>query len=75
MSYKVLTTFREKEHGGHVYEKGKPYPADGYKATKKRVEFLQQKHKEFGVAFLESPKEEPKKEEPEKEAKKKSDAK
>lgn len=57
-TYKVLHTFREKEHDDHVYEKGHTYPAKGYKATKKRVEFLQQKNKDFdNKIFLETPKE------------------
>ncbi len=55
---KVLNTFREKEHDDHVYEEGQMYPAEGYKATKKRVEFLQKKNDEFdGKIFLETPKE------------------
>ena len=64
MAYKVLNTFREKEHDDHVYKKGHTYPAKGFKETKKRVEFLQKKHEEYGVAFLETPEptEEPKKE-------------
>ena len=60
MTYKVLNTFKEKEHGGTVYQKGDVYPKDGFEANAKRVEFLQKKHPEYGVAFLETPKDEPK---------------
>lgn len=74
MRYKVLNTFREKEHDDHVYKKGQLYPAEGYEATKKRVEYLQQKNDEFdGKIFLETPKEEDDKKDEKKESGKKSD--
>lgn len=56
MAYKVLNTFKEKEHDNHIYEEGHIYPAEGYKADEKRVEFLQKKHEEYDVKFLETPK-------------------
>lgn len=59
MTYKVLNTFKENEHDGFVYQEGKSYPKEGYKADPKRVEFLQKKHPEYGVAFLETPEKEP----------------
>ena len=52
MSHKVLNTFKEKEHDNTVYKAGELYPKEGFKSTKKRVEFLQKKHLEYGVAFL-----------------------
>lgn len=60
MAYPVLNTFKETEHDGHVYQKGATYPAEGFKETKKRVEFLQKKHKKYGVPFLGTPKPEKK---------------
>ncbi len=73
---KVLNTFREKEHDDHVYEEGQMYPAEGYKATKKRVEFLQKKNDAFdGKIFLETPKETNGKKEEKKDTTKKSDEK
>ena len=74
---KVLNTFREKEHDNHVYEKNDQYPAEGYKATKNRVEYLQKENDEFdGKIFLETPKESDKtdgKKEEKKDTVKKSD--
>lgn len=74
--FKVLNTFREKEHDDHIYEKGQMYPAEGYKATKKRVEFLQKENEEFdGMVFLETPKETGKKDDEKETGKKSSDKK
>lgn len=50
--YNVLETFIEKEHENTEYKKGKTYPAEGFEADPKRVEFLQATHEEYGVAFL-----------------------
>ncbi|MFF5993708.1 hypothetical protein AAGS61_02985 [Lysinibacillus sp. KU-BSD001] len=52
--YKVINRFQEKNHDGHVYEEGKPYPAEGKKLVKARAEFLTKVHAEYGVAFLEA---------------------
>ena len=71
---KVLNTFREKEHDDHIYEEGQMYPAKGYKATKKRVEFLQKANKDFdNKIFLETPKQEEKPKDEKKESGEKSD--
>lgn len=73
MEFKVLNTFREKEHDGHIYEEGQMYPAEGYKATKKRVEYLQKENEEFdGMVFLETPKETDDKKDDKKDSGKKS---
>lgn len=56
MSYLILNTFIEKHHNNTLYIKGETYPKDGYKADAERVSFLQKKHPEYGVAFLETPK-------------------
>ncbi len=58
--YKVINRFQEKYHDGHIYEVGKPYPADGKKVNKARAEALTEVHEEYGVAFLKAV-EEPKK--------------
>jgi len=50
--YEVINRFQEKNHDSHVYEVGKPYPADGKKLVKARAEFLTKVHEEYGVAFL-----------------------
>lgn len=58
--YKVINRFEEKNHDGHVYEVGDPYPANGKKLVKTRAEFLMKVHAKYKVAFLEAI-EEPKK--------------
>ncbi len=60
MQYKVINRFQEKYHDGHVYEEGKPYPAEGKKLNKARAEALTEVHEEYEVAFLKAV-EEPKK--------------
>lgn len=50
--YKVLSTFKEKHHNGHIYNEDGNYPAEGFKADPKRVEFLQSVHPEYKVKFL-----------------------
>ena len=59
----VTNEFKEVKHEGHIYKKGDVYPAEGYTADEERVKFLQSKHEEYGVSFLEESKEEPKNEE------------
>lgn len=49
--YEVLITFTEKNHEKHLYKKGESYPAKGYKATKKRVNELQNDNK-YNKVFL-----------------------
>lgn len=56
----VTNEFKEVKHEGHIYKKGDVYPAEGYTADEERVKFLQSKHEEYGVSFLEESKEEPK---------------
>lgn len=51
--YKVINRFKEKNHDDHVYEEGKPYPAEGKKLVKARADFLTKVHSDYGVAFLE----------------------
>ncbi|MFD2446387.1 hypothetical protein ACFSO7_20710 [Bacillus sp. CGMCC 1.16607] len=51
--YKVINTFRENQHGGHIYNVGDEYPAKGQKLVKSRAEFLTKPHITYGVAFLE----------------------
>lgn len=50
--YKVLNTFKEKEHDNTIYEADGFYPAEGYEADEKRVSFLQEVHPEYGIRFL-----------------------
>ena len=50
--YKVLNTFKESFHKDHIYTAGDKYPADGFEADPKRVEFLQNTHHEYKVKFL-----------------------
>lgn len=61
MTYKVVNTFKEKHDNDRIYKAGKPYPADGFKPTKKRIEELSVKHPKYGVIFIE---EVPEKEKP-----------
>lgn len=49
---KVINRFQEKNHENHTYEPGDVYPAEGYQATKKRIEFLSEKHPEYKKAFV-----------------------
>lgn len=56
MGYKVINKFREKHDNHRLYEVGDPYPFndEGYKPTKKRLEYLSKPNPKFnGVAFLE----------------------
>lgn len=55
--HKVINRFKEKNHDGHVYEKGDAYPAPGKKLVKTRATFLTKPHATYGVAFLEEVKE------------------
>lgn len=48
----VINGFEDKNHDGHVYVPGDIYPAEGYRTTKKRIEFLAQVHPEYKVAFV-----------------------
>lgn len=50
--HKVLNTFKEEFHKDHIYNAGETYPADGFDADPKRVEFLQSTHCEYKVKFL-----------------------
>lgn len=50
--YKVLNTFKETSHKDHIYTAGDKYPADGFEADPKRVEFLQSTHRDYKVKFL-----------------------
>lgn len=51
--FKVINTFKEKQHGERIYHPGESYPADGEKLNEKRAEFLTQVHPTYKVAFLE----------------------
>ncbi|MDW0112211.1 hypothetical protein QT711_03375 [Sporosarcina saromensis] len=53
MKYKVLERFREKNHDDLIYEANGIYPAEGYKATKARVEELTTKKNKYNRPFLE----------------------
>ncbi|WP_428909474.1 hypothetical protein [Niallia sp. Krafla_26] len=50
--YKVINRFKENQHDDHIYEVGKPYPAEGKKLVKSRAEYLTKVHPKYGVAFL-----------------------
>ncbi|WP_432352665.1 hypothetical protein [Sporosarcina sp. A2] len=52
MNYKVINTFKEKHDNDRVYKAGDPYPADGFKPTKNRIEELSVKHPEYDVVFI-----------------------
>lgn len=49
---KVVNVFKETEHDGHIYSVGDVYPAEGYEADSKRVEFLSQVHPKYKKIFL-----------------------
>jgi hypothetical protein len=51
MPYKVLNTFNDLEHQT-TYEKGDPYPKDGFEERPERVKELQGIHKKYKRAFL-----------------------
>lgn len=50
--YEVIESFIEKNHDGRTYTKGDVYPADGYKATKKRIAELSGKENKYKRPFL-----------------------
>lgn len=72
MKYRVLNKFQEKHHNNTIYEKGEVYPKEGFEVDTERVEFLQKVHPEYGIEFLEIPKDEKRKEETPKKAKRKA---
>lgn len=55
--YKVINRFKEKNHGGHVYEVGDVYPKQGERFNKQRAEYLAKYNAEFKKTFLEEIKE------------------
>ncbi|WP_088033528.1 hypothetical protein [Evansella clarkii] len=60
MPYKVINRFKDtKDNDGHIYEAGDPYPAEGKKATKKRIEELSKVHPKYKKVFIEEVKDEP----------------
>lgn len=59
--YKVVREFKETKHDGHVYEVGDPYPKEGEKATKARLEELstsKNKYKKVYIVEVVAPKDE-----------------
>lgn len=57
--YKVVREFKEKRHDDHVYVVGDPYPKEGEKTTKARLEELstkKNKYKEIYIEQVETPK-------------------
>lgn len=52
MSFKVIVRFKEKNHKDHVYEVGKPYPAEGFKADKSRTDELSTNKNKYKIPFL-----------------------
>ena len=55
--YKVINKFKEKNHGGHVYEVGDVYPKQGERFNKQRAEYLAKYNADFKKVFLEEIKE------------------
>lgn len=53
MAYKVIKTFQETKHGGHIYNIGDEYPAKGFKLVKVRVEELSSENNKYKYPFLE----------------------
>lgn len=51
--YKVVRLFEEKRHDGQVYKVGDPYPAEGKKATKARLEELSTTKNKYQKIFIE----------------------
>ncbi|MCY9544439.1 hypothetical protein M5X00_30925 [Paenibacillus alvei] len=52
MIAKVVNRFKAEEHGGHVYQPGDVYPAEGFEANAERVAYLSEVHPNYGVMFL-----------------------
>lgn len=57
--YKVVKLFEEKRHDGHVYKVGDPYPVEGKKATKARLEELSTTKNKYNQVFIEEVNETP----------------
>jgi hypothetical protein len=51
MPYKVLNTFHDLEHQT-TYEKGDPYPKEGFEERPERVKELQGVHQKYKRSFL-----------------------
>ncbi len=52
--YRVVRRFKDTKHDGHIYQVGDVYPAEGYKATKKRLEELATTKNKYGKVFIEA---------------------
>lgn len=51
--YRVVRRFKDLKHKGHVYEVGDVYPAEGFKAPKKRIEELSTTNNKYGKVYIE----------------------
>lgn len=59
MTYKVIRSFKELKHNGHIYEVGDTYPKKGSKATKARLEELSTTKNKYKKIYIEEVKETP----------------
>ena len=51
-TYNVVRKFRESEHDGRIYEVGDAYPAEGHKATQKRIKQLSTTNNKYGQIYI-----------------------
>ncbi|MFJ7662963.1 hypothetical protein ACIQXW_11220 [Lysinibacillus sp. NPDC097162] len=49
---KVVNSFKELQHNGHMYNTGDTYPAEGFEATEERVFFLTGVHPKYEKIYL-----------------------
>lgn len=59
MTYKVIRSFKELKHDGHIYEVGDTYPKKGSKATKARLKELSTTNNKYQKVYIEEVKETP----------------
>lgn len=51
--YKVIREFKETKHDGHIYKVGDPYPKEGEKAIKARLEELSSTKNKYKKIYIE----------------------
>ena len=50
----VYNIWKDKKDNDHIYKKGEPYPREGLKPTKKRINELSSKKNKIGEVLIEA---------------------
>lgn len=52
MKYTVAVKFKDLKDGGHIYEKGEPYPRKGLKVDEARINELTSSNNKIGCPVI-----------------------